>query len=376
VKIKYLILFCLINLGLYLFINKYHAFLPLNNTFHYSRGLDHFIKDTRIVTGRFDLLNNLAQFDAQWYLKIAVQGYQKNNLTYAFFPLFPLLLSFFNFFIKNILLTAFIFNNLLLFLCFWLFYLLMKKYFSKTIITKALFLLFLFPLSIFFRSYFAENLLLSLLIVFAYLLLGKRYLWAAFILGLMNITKANVFLLDIYFLVNYYQFQKNKKISWKNIFLSIFLLGLPLACWLVFCYLTKSDALYFLKVRSNWFYEVKPPFFIFYNLKKIIDFPFLPLHNFYDSQIEVLMIVGIFFLLIKNKKTIRKELWWISFCLWLFPLISTTIMSFTRYQIVSFPLFLILAKKLKGWKYFLVLSLFAVGLLTASLFFINWEWVG
>ena len=374
--LKYLFLFIIINLGLYLFITQCNSWLPLEQSFHSQRKLDFFLQDSRIVSQRFDLINNLAQYDAQWYLKIASQAYKNNQLSFAFFPLYPLLLGSVNYFLKNIVLTAFLLSNLLLIGNFTVFYFLMSKFFRKTVVIKAAFLLFLFPFSIFFRSYFAESLFLLLLIVFTYFLLSKRYFWPAFILGLMNVTKANVFLLNIYFLINYYQYFKQKKIAWKNIFFIILLLVLPTIGWLIYCHLTTGDVFVFLKVRSNWFYDAKPPFFIFYNLKKIIDFPFLPWHFYYNSKIEVLTILAIFFLLFKNKKAVRPELWWISFCLYLLPLLTTTTMSFIRYQIVSFPLFLILAKKLKGWRYFLLLGIFAVGLLTASLFFINWYWLG
>lgn len=382
--LTYLILFFLLNAGLYFFILKFNSRLPLESTFHYSRGIDHFIQDTRITQRRFNLLNALVQYDAQWYLKIASLAYPDlsqlktpSRLAYAFFPLYPLVLSLFNFLVDNILVTAFIVSNLILVANFCLLYFLMKKYYSKKTIVKSLFLLFCFPGSIFFRSYFAEGLFLLLLIIFAYFLLSKRYWRAAFVLGLLNITKANAFFLNLYLIIDYYLYLRRKKEDWKKNILLILLISLPFFLWMAYCFHRNQDWFYIFKVRSNWFYEVKVfPLFFLYNLKKILEFPYLPWHDYYNSKIEVLAILLIGLLLLKNKFTIKKELWWIAFLLWLFPLLSTTTMSFSRYQIVSFPVFLILAKTLKKRSYYLVLAVFICGLLWASLYFVNWYWLG
>jgi hypothetical protein len=106
--------------------------------------------------------------------------------------------------IKEIKISAFLLSNLLLVANFSCLYFCWRKYFIKKTLIKALFLLFFFPGSVFFRSYFAENLLLLLLIIFAYYLMEKRYYKAGLVLSLLNLTKANVFLLNGLLLVDYY----------------------------------------------------------------------------------------------------------------------------------------------------------------------------
>jgi hypothetical protein len=88
----------------------------------------------------------------------------------------------------------------------------------------------------------------------------------------------------------------------------------------------------------------------------------------------IIVVSGV--LLVKKRKLLPVKLWWIAFLLWLFPLLTTTPMSFMRYQTVSFPLFLMLANMLKGKVYLMILGLWIIGLLLVGLYFINWYWVG
>jgi hypothetical protein len=382
--LRFLFIFILLNLVFYLFLIYFHSLLPLEPTFHFQRHLDHFLTHSQFITGKFDLLNNLAVYDAQWYLRLGVLGYPSlndlnsvNKLSYAYFPLYPLLLAGVNIMIKEIKISAFLLSNLLLVANFSCLYFCWRKYFIKKTLIKALFLLFFFPGSVFFRSYFAENLLLLLLIIFAYYLMEKRYYKAGLVLSLLNLTKANVFLLNGLLLVDYYCSFPRHRINYRRIAGLILLITLPLIGFWVYCFVLTHDWLIILTIRSNWFYEAKSfPLFIIYNLKKILEFPYLPLHFYYASKVEVFIIVVSGVLLVKKRKLLPVKLWWIAFLLWLFPLLTTTPMSFMRYQTVSFPLFLMLANMLKGKVYLMILGLWIIGLLLVGLYFINWYWVG
>src|SRR5437879_5949484 len=105
--------FILINIALYLFIFFFYNLFPFH-AFNYSNNADHYTLDPRVNHQRFDFLQALGQYDAQWYMKIADSGYPNREqianihtpkiiggLTYAFFPLYPLLLFSLNFFVHN-----------------------------------------------------------------------------------------------------------------------------------------------------------------------------------------------------------------------------------------------------------------------------------
>ena len=175
-----------LNLGIFLIINIiFYGFIILFNTripfsaYDYRVNAHHYLTDQRINKKSFNLLDALGQYDAQWYLKIAEKGYPKNpapetldnkkimgGLSYAFFPFYPVILSIFNAPIGNIEFSAFTVANILLILNFLSLYFMIKQFYSPGIAFKTIFLLFLFPFSMFYRSYFTEGLFLFLLIWF------------------------------------------------------------------------------------------------------------------------------------------------------------------------------------------------------------------
>jgi hypothetical protein len=376
----------LINCLLYLFITLFHAKLPFN-TYNYTNNAHHFLTGNRSEGKPFTLLRALGQYDAQWYLKIAQNGYPQHpisdamsdkkhmdGLSYAFFPLYPLVLSGINIFFKNIELSAFLLSNGLFIINILLLFSLTKKISSEKTAIKTMYLIFLFPFSIFFRSYFTEGLYLSLLLLFAQFLLEKKYIPATFALSLLNITKANGWLLNgvlLYFIWSSY---RKKQLPGKVAILLLALLILPTFLWMTFCYIQTGNPLYFLTIRSAW--SSYGMFAILHNFQTLLQFPQLPIHDFHASQIDTFCMFIIGILLIVSRKHLPPALWWISFSLWLSPLLVTDTMSFTRYQIVSFPIFYYLAITLNKKYYFSILSLFTAGLLFFSLGFVNWYWIG
>ena len=147
--------------------------------------------------------------------------------------------------------------------------------------------------------------------------------------------------------------------------------------WVYFNYHNTGSFIYFLLARSYWSPFAKFPFLsIFNNLALIFLFPFLPLHLFHFSQVDIITVFIFLLLLIKSKKILPRVYWLVSLCLWLSPLLVSDTMSFSRYQSVNFPIFIYLSQILKGKQYFIVLSIFFLLLMITSLFFVNWWWVG
>ena len=129
-KWSYLIIFVLLNILLYMFIELFHNSVPFH-TYNYYNNSHHFIEDARISNDKFSLTNALGQYDAQWYLRNAVLGYPKNpigedlndksrmdGLSYNFFPLYSTLLSTSNLLLRNIEYSAFLVANILMILIF------------------------------------------------------------------------------------------------------------------------------------------------------------------------------------------------------------------------------------------------------------------
>jgi Gpi18-like mannosyltransferase len=331
----------------------------------------------------------LGQYDAQWYLKIADSGYPKNptdtnmhkkesmdGLSYAFFPLYPSLLAIINVPIKNIELTAFLTSNLLLIANFISLYILVKNLFSKNKALKTIFLVFFFPFSIFYRSYFTEGLFLFLLIWFSYFLINKRWLLSALFISLLSITRPNGIIFELLFLFYLAKSYFRKEILMRTVLDAFIVSMLAFTGWLLFCYINTGNPMYWFNIQSVWYKEQNISFPLFHNIKMILNFTSLSWHSFHSSKIDVIAIFITGIILFFSRKKLRPELWWISFLIWVIPLLTKDTMSFTRYQIVSFPLFIYLAQNVKRHDYLILFSLFYLILLILSLFFINWYWIG
>lgn len=387
---SFLLLFFILNTALYLGVNRYNTLLPFNKDAYISSA-HHFIADPRIEGKAFNLVNALGQFDAQWYLKIAHDGYptrpspqtlqnkqEMGGLRYAFYPLYPLAVGIVNRVVSHVELSAFLVSNLFLYINFGSLYFVISKLYNKGLAQKAVFLLFFFPFSVFFRSYFAEGVYLFLLIWFSYFLIKRKLLYSALFLCLLNITKANGILLNFLFLyVTLKEFQL-KKASLKKTALYLFIAGAGYLLWVAYVYKQTGDPFYFYSVLKAWYpVQLSPPPPL-YNVILFVYGLRLPLvHSVHFSQIDMAIAGVTAVLLASSRKFLKPELWWISFCLWILPLVTRDFASFSRYQSVSFPLFIYLAHLLKSRVSFSLAIIFmTIGFGVTFLCFVNWYWIG
>ena len=393
--VKHLLIFIIINLCFYWFIVKFNNLVPFSHRF-YSTAV-HFYDDPRIKNQSFNLLKSISVWDGQWYLEIAKNGYPKIDINktqldiesnqphkYAFFPLYPLILSSLNLLINNIELTALLLSSTLLIINFCLLHLFISKIDKPNIAAKTVWLLFLCPWALFYRFYFSEGLFLTILLLFVINLFKKNYFKSSLFLSLLLVTRANgLLLIPLLFceFIKYHRQQSIKIILFKCLQLLI-IIFLPLSIWLLFNYLQTNNFLTILKVRNygvndSLWHSIKTiinP--LLSNLYRIIQFPYLSFHAFTDSKVEVITVILTGLILKKSRKVIDSRLWLIAFVFWLFPLITTSLISYSRYQIVSFPLFYYLAKKTNQLQYSILIFIFTLGLFCLSLYFINWYWVG
>jgi Gpi18-like mannosyltransferase len=381
---KSLLAFFFINSALYIFIFAFGGKVPFNN-YNYKFNAYHYLSDAQVNGGKTDFLRSLGQYDAQYFLKIADVGYpyladinmhdkkQLDSLSYAFFPLYPLTISVVNVLVKNVELSAFLLAILLIIADFTSVYFIVGKLYGEKIAIKTNFLLFLFPFSIFYRSYFSEGLFLLILLWFSFFLIKRKMVFCAFLLGLLAVTRGVGLFMFLPFLYYLGKELKLRKITVQKGFVALIIAVIPIILWILYCFLQTGNGIYFLTIRTTWA-SLQMPFL--HNILVILSFPKLPLHGFHYSQIDVLVIIFVFCLLVLSRKSLKPELWIISFLLWLGPLLITDTMSFSRYQIVSFPLFIYLSQKLSGFKYGILLAFFLIGLFFVSLFFINWYWIG
>lgn len=383
-------LFLLLQIIIYLFIYFFYSTVPFDKeTYMYSS--HHYVEDARSHDGAFSFIRSLSVWDAQWYLRIADAGYPPKvvfdqhpdprymgALTYAFFPLYPLVLAVFNVLFRNIEITAFIVTNLFLIANFVSLYYIFTKLFSKEIAVRAIFLLFLFPFSIFYRSFFTESIFLLLLAWYGYFLVKQKWFLSAVMGALLFVTRPNGLFLVLIYLYSLVKGIVHKKTKWYKAMLYVLLSLVPMALWCWYCFQLTGNPFYWHKVQSVWYSSPSIGATFARNMQHIAGFFDYPLHSSRESQIDIIVLFATAGLLVWSKRYFKKypQLWWISFMIFITPLLVKDMMSYSRYQIISYPLFIFLASKLTGWKFYTVCAIFFGLLLFTSVYFVNWQWVG
>ena len=381
-----LLIFLIVQLALYLFLIAANQLIPFNKYLY--KTAFHYVEDTRVSRGSFNLLNAWSAWDGQWYYRIADAGYTTsaelaahNNqvfldqYAYAFLPLYPFSVAAIKLIIQDTAIAAFVFSNLVLIALFFTSYYIVTKLYSKEIALRTTFLLLLFPLSLFYRAYYAEGLFLLLLLWFGYALIKRHWCRICISFTLLCLTKINgvfLFIPLLYVLIE--EFRK-KKLSYGKA-TAIFIAPLTSFMLLfILSYNTMNDLSPWITAHAFW--GPKSPILVTIgkNVTTILNFFSLPVHDYNPSKTEIVSFFLGLLLLIKTKKELKPELWWISLSLCITPLLIKSFTSYARYELVVFPFFIYLAMKLKGIWYYLTLGGFIIFLFWFSLLFINWGWI-
>lgn len=380
-----LVIFFVFQCFFYAFMYFARTIVPFH-TQHYRDYHNKYFQTTQRDSVPEDFIHNLVVYDAQWYLQLGSNGYATPSqkelktpaespavLSYVYFPLYPLILAIGNTVFGNVELTAFLFSLLLQLGNATLLYTLVKKVMTSETAAKTVILIFTFPFGIFFRSYYTENLFLFLLLTFSYLLMTKRYSIAAIPLGLLLVTRgAGMLLLPLYGYILLRTVRTTQR-QIPHALAALCVACIPLLGWIAFCWYQTGDPFIFFTIKQYWLYTKFPLLRILYSFSV---FPWLPFHDFHASKIDIIMIMSTGILLFKSKKILPSVLWWIALCLWITPLLTHDTMSYSRYQIVNYPLFLYLADQVKGKNYWIFVILCALSLLCVSVLFLNFYWIG
>ncbi len=107
-----------------------------------------------------------SNWDGQNYLLLADRGYAHWRSGQAFFPLYPLLISLINFFLKNTYLSAFLLNLVLSYLFAYAYFAYSLHSLSRETALKGLVLVLSYPTAFFLTAFYAEALFLFLLFGF------------------------------------------------------------------------------------------------------------------------------------------------------------------------------------------------------------------
>lgn len=339
--------------------------------------------------------------DSAWYLSIAAHGYPTRAeivqafrmpqpamrytekdpfLKYAFFPLFPLTISA----VSGILgLEPSAFVLTLIFsiaagVCF-------LKLFAAEFVAEdqrqqaALVLLFLYPFSIFYSLYHSESLFL-LLSLFCFLAMHRRRYLLMWMFGfLLCLTRPNGIFITIPLLYALYR-DKDSLPHRTAAYVCAFAIPLGLLPYLYLNWRNIGNPFFFAVVQSSWGNMITSVLQNVWLNTAIVGKNFMSLgfHRFHSSQLDfvvMLLFGGLIIAMWLNKEFPKHLVLW-STILWLVPLVSKDLMSFSRYMCVSFPVFMYLAIRLRPRVVFALVSIFAAGYFWALARVIHYQWLG
>lgn len=324
----------------------------------------------------------LKTWDAQHYLFIAKFGYKENNESNRFFPLYPLAIWLFNNVIHNLPLSGLIVSNLFSILSAILLYKIVIIIFNNR--AKAfwsVFFLFAFPTAFFLSAIYSESLFIFLILLFFYLIQKKKLLLSLIPAFLLPLSRPNgIFiilpLLTYIFLTkkhnltfNFPTFNKPIKILFP---LDYFLLIVPvlgIGFYFLLMYFFLKDP--FAGFSGHALVSTWDPRILIdpASIVKNLFSANLVLHGFGNSIIDRVFFVLFLISLPFVYQKVPKPFFVYSLCIVLTPFLGS-FMSYTRYVLMAFPVFIMLASYLDEDKYIGVrYSVVALFLMLQSIFF-------
>lgn len=329
---------------------------------------------TLVLDIQEDILVPFNTWDTQNYLLLSKQGYGVNPMSNAFYPLYPYLIRIFTplFFNKGII-AAYAVANLISLLVPVYMYKLTHLFATKEQAFRAAVLLLSFPTAFFMSVAYSESLYLSLcLMVFYYLFTGdmKKASLFCFLLplaraqGLLLIVPIGILFLQAFFS------QKgdagvNRMHAAGALLLPALSTLLGMGAYFVFCrwqlggFLAGLEAQK-LYVANNSLGNLLSPFHWF--LDNFINIH-LQLHGYTNSLIDRAAFLLCLPMLFGIYRTQNRAIFAYAALTMLVPAMAGTFMSYTRYLLVVFPLFIYLGIRFPKSMYYLAPPMFALQVL-------------
>jgi hypothetical protein len=328
-----------------------------------------------VASASATLSARLSGWDVNHYLTLSKVGYQKDSPSCAFYPLWPAIIHLATFMtFGHALLASLVLANALSLVAFWLFYRLVEQNYGPVLARDALILMVAFPGALFFSIPYTESLFLVLVLIFFHGLRSERYLVSCVAVFLMPLAKAVGVFVVLPLAWHLYERRKH----WKH---GLMLL-VPLAGYATyFGIMRASTGNPFEGFDAQRSYPNSP------SIRNIFDLAgfttaFLNVNSL-DGMMDSALDRGFFImLLILLPLIFRLNKTWFFYVLaaGVVPAASSWFMSYRRYIMICFPVFIILAQGLQRLKsrwlfWYYVLMLVALQI-WAVIHFANGAWAG
>lgn len=295
-------------------------------------------------------LNAWMQYDAAAYYDIAINGYNSDFMSfgnYQWWPLLPLLMKLFSF-ILNPVVSGFLISNIAFLGALTYLYLLVKDDFDAVTASRAVMYTALFPTSYFFSAVYTESLFLLTTVAALYYAKQSRFGVACFLGALSALTRifGAFIVLPIGYL--YLKEQGWTMKRWKSLDRRLFyFLLIPLAVGL-FSYhlsLVADDPLKFLDHSQTSSRRFALPFaLVVHELQMfVVASLFYKGYHTFNLVVYLSFVVAAIFAV---KRLPPEYSLYLGYSVFI-PTISTPIQGFTRYALVMFPAFVLLALQQK-----------------------------
>lgn len=324
--------------------------------------------------GTPDYVRALTNFDGVFYIRIATQGYSYTEQ--AFFPLYPVILSWTNTLLHNPIIAGLAVSliSFVIGLFLW------RQYFGYLSGMRnfpwALMLLLVYPTSYYFGVLYTESLFFALMVGTLLTLKRRQYLLSAILAYCAALTKVvGVFLILPIAVTFIREVGQSKYANVKELFWScikqwrVILVGgaslLGLSTYSFYLWRTLGDPLYFLHAQesfsNNRSSDLITPFQVVYRYFKIFV---TADHNiqYYVAMAELVFYAAITGLILlelwniwkkyRNKRRINYErlgLGLFSLASVMVPSLTGTLSAVPRYSLMSLTIFVVLAEIKQKW---------------------------
>jgi len=284
-------------------------------------------------------------YDSGWYIEIAQRGYSFTEQASAFFPAWPIIIKILASLLPfiEIRLLAFVFVQFICLAALLAFYKLVKDQFEQETAYLSVKYLLFFPTALFLGTTYTESLFLLLIFLSVIFARNRNYLAMFLVSVFVGLTRLSgsvtVILLVLIIYANEF---KTRSSWWKTVFALGPLVGLGIYC--LYLKLYSGDYLAFLHAQQAWNRSFGFEGFIqlFTELRNLLAFPFSGFSDVTSSMVGgSLLISGIVVLIIASKK-LKADLVFYALAAIIFPLFSGSFISYNRYFLAAFPVFIAL----------------------------------
>lgn len=352
-----------------------HEFLPFNWTLYHANLVFDNQGQVFDLQGLPELFRPFNTWDTQHYLLLAQRGYGADPSSDAFYPLYPYLIKLFTpvFFNRSLIAAWFIANLFSLLVSLYM-YKLACLFYSKEQAFRATVLLLAFPTAFFMSVAYSEAIYLSPCLMAFYYLFRRDIPKSCFFCFLPPLARAQGLLLVVPVGVLFFQdamrkgdnFRTNVTRAARTYLLPLFATVLGAVAYFAICRWQLGGFFEGLKSQhgfvaenslSNIFSNIFSPYHWFLN--NFINIH-LHLHDYTTSAIDRAAFLICAPILIGIYRTQNKALFAYAAVSLLVPAFAGSFMSYTRFLLMVFPIFLFVGAYLKKSEYYLAVPMFAV----------------